>query len=74
MFRDAERARNSQIQADIYAQIRQLGVHAAEFPGWFLDALADDGLPVNMIKAIEEQIGRGVIPRQLMNPEVYDDQ
>lgn len=42
LFGLAEKARNSQVQADIYAQIRQLGVHAAEFPGWFLDALADD--------------------------------
>lgn len=42
LFGLAEKARNSQIQADIYAQIRQLGVHAAEFPGWFLDALAED--------------------------------
>ncbi|KRG58768.1 DUF1631 domain-containing protein [Stenotrophomonas nitritireducens] len=42
LFGLAEKARNSQVQADVYAQIRQLGVHAAEFPGWFLDALADD--------------------------------
>jgi len=42
LFGLAEKARNSQVQADIYAQIRQLGVYAAEFPGWFLDALADD--------------------------------
>ena len=42
LFGLAEKARSSQVQADVYAQIRQLGVHAAEFPGWFLDALADD--------------------------------
>jgi len=41
LFGLAEKARNSQVQADAYAQIRQLGVHAAEFPGGFLDALAD---------------------------------
>lgn len=42
LFGLADKARSSQAQADVYAQIRQLGVHAAEFPGWFLDALADD--------------------------------
>jgi len=41
LFNQAEKARSSQIQSDIYAQIRQLGVHAAQFPGWFLDALAE---------------------------------
>ena len=42
LFGLAEKARNGQIQADIYAQIRQLGVHAQQFPGMFLDALAGD--------------------------------
>lgn len=42
LFGLAEKARNGQIQSDIYAQIRQLGLHAAEFPGWFLDALAGE--------------------------------
>ena len=42
LFATAEKARNSQLQSDVYVQIRQLGVHAEEFPGWFLDALADD--------------------------------
>lgn len=42
LFGLAEKARNSQVQADVYAQIRQLGAQAAEFPGWFLDALAED--------------------------------
>ena len=42
LFGLAEKVRNGQIQADIYAQIRQLGVHAQQFPGMFLDALAGD--------------------------------
>jgi len=42
LFSHAEKARNSQIQSDIYAQIRQLGVHATQFPVWFLDALATE--------------------------------
>jgi hypothetical protein len=41
LFRDAERARNSQIQADIFAQARQLHEVNAEFGPRFLDALGD---------------------------------
>ncbi|MBT2766815.1 DUF1631 domain-containing protein [Stenotrophomonas sp. ISL-67] len=40
LFRDAERARNSQIQADIYAQSRRLHEVNAQFAPCFLDALA----------------------------------
>lgn len=40
LFRDAERARNSQIQADIYAQTRRLHEVNAQFAPRFLDALA----------------------------------
>jgi hypothetical protein len=40
LFRDAERARNSQIQADIFAQARQLHEVNAQFGPRFLDALA----------------------------------
>ncbi|WP_313246949.1 DUF1631 domain-containing protein [Stenotrophomonas rhizophila] len=39
LFRDAERARNSQIQADIYAQTRRLHEVNAQFAPLFLDAL-----------------------------------
>lgn len=31
----------------------------------------DDGLSPSLIKAIEQVIGVGVIPREAMNPEVY---
>ncbi|MEG2802547.1 DUF1631 domain-containing protein [Stenotrophomonas sp.] len=41
LFRDAERARNSQIQADIYAQTRRLHEINAQFAPRFLDALGD---------------------------------
>ncbi|MCF7752489.1 DUF1631 domain-containing protein [Bacillus subtilis subsp. subtilis] len=41
LFRDAERARNSQIQADIYAQTRRLHEVNAQFAPQFLEALAD---------------------------------
>ena len=40
LFRDAERARNSQIQADILAQSRRLHEVNAQFAPRFLDALA----------------------------------
>lgn len=40
LFRDAERARNSQIQADIYAQTRRLQEVNAQFAPRFLDELA----------------------------------
>ena len=33
----------------------------------------DSGIPVNVIKAIEQTIGVGVIPRTLLNPEVYGE-
>jgi hypothetical protein len=39
LFRDAERARNSHIQADIYAQTRRLHEINAQFAPRFLDAL-----------------------------------
>ncbi len=39
LFRDAERARNSQIQADIYAQTRRLHEVNAQFAPLFLEAL-----------------------------------
>lgn len=39
LFREAERARNSQIQADIYAQTRRLHEISAQFAPRFLDAL-----------------------------------
>jgi len=39
LFRDAERARNSQIQADIYAQARRLHEVNAQFAPRFLEAL-----------------------------------
>jgi hypothetical protein len=41
LFRDAERARNSQIQADIFAQARQLHEVNAQFGPRFLSAVGD---------------------------------
>jgi len=41
LFRDAERARNSQIQADIFAQARQLHEVNAQFGPRFLGAVGD---------------------------------
>ncbi len=41
LFNEAERARNSQIQADIYAQARQLHEINAQFAPHFLAALGD---------------------------------
>ena len=41
LFREAERARNSQIQADLYAQTRQLHEVNAQFGPRFLDRLGD---------------------------------
>ncbi len=40
LFQQAEKARNSQIQSDIYAQMRVLREHGPRFPTLFLDALA----------------------------------
>lgn len=41
LFRDAERARNSQIQADIYGQTRRLHEINAQFAPCFLEELGD---------------------------------
>jgi len=40
LFQRAEKARSSQMQADVYAQMRLLRDNAARFPDSFLDALA----------------------------------
>ncbi|WP_082746502.1 MULTISPECIES: DUF1631 domain-containing protein [Stenotrophomonas] len=40
LFKQAEMAHNSQIQSDIYAQLRVLRDHAEQLPDFFLDALA----------------------------------
>lgn len=61
-------------EGSVRALSEMLGYHQNTLTTMLANGQFDDGLPVNMIKAIEEQIGRGVIPRQLMNPEVYDDQ
>ncbi|HBN53717.1 MAG TPA: DUF1631 domain-containing protein, partial [Stenotrophomonas sp.] len=86
LFGLAEKARNSQIQADIYAQIRQLGVHAAEFPGWFLDALAEglarlreppapDAAPTTAIPAMtlvtDTDIDRDIVLHEMARRESY---
>lgn len=40
LFKRAEMAHNSQVQADVYAQLRGLRDHMEQFPDLFLDALA----------------------------------
>lgn len=40
LFKQAEMAHNSQIQSDIYAQLRVLREHTEQLPDFFLDALA----------------------------------
>lgn len=40
LFKRAEMAHNSQVQSDIYAQLRVLREHAEQFPDFFLEALA----------------------------------
>ncbi len=39
LFQQAEKARNSQVQSDIYAQMRELRDHSNRFPALFFDAL-----------------------------------
>lgn len=50
----------------------KLGYHRNTLGAMLASGSLDNGLPVPMIKSIEQLIGIGVIPRQLMNPEVYD--
>ncbi|MCD9088021.1 DUF1631 domain-containing protein [Stenotrophomonas sp. SY1] len=40
LFQSAEKARNSQIQSDVYAQLRLLRARSEEFPALYFDAVA----------------------------------
>lgn len=52
----------------------RLGLHRNSLNAMLAQGTMDSGLPVNIIKAIEQVIGIGVIPRKVLNPEIYGDQ
>lgn len=51
----------------------RIGLHRNSLNAMITAGTLDSGIPVNVIKAIEQTIGVGVIPRTLLNPEVYGE-
>lgn len=51
----------------------RIGLHRNSLNSMIAQGTLDAGIPVNVIKAIEQTIGVGVIPRSVLNPEVYGD-
>jgi len=52
----------------------RIGLHRNSLNAMLASGQMDDGIPVNVIKAIEQTIGIGVIPREVMNANVYGEQ
>lgn len=52
----------------------RIGMHRNSLNAMISSGQMDHGIPVNVIKLIEQTIGIGVIPRVLMNPDVYSEQ
>ena len=50
---------------------KRIGLHPSTLSNMVTAGSLDDGLPVNIIKALETAIGVGVIPREILNPSVY---
>lgn len=53
---------------------QRIGMHKNTLNTMVTSGQMDNGIPVKVIKAIEQIIGVGVLPRQLMNPTIYDEQ
>lgn len=51
----------------------RIGLHRNSLNAMIAAGTLDSGIPVNVIKAIEQTIGVGVIPRTLLNHEVYGE-
>jgi len=51
----------------------RIGLHRNSLNAMLAQGTMDSGIPVNIIKAIEQTIGSGVIPRAVLNPEVYGE-
>lgn len=52
---------------------QRIGMHKNTLNTMIAAGVMDNGVPVHIIKAIEKVIGVGVIPRSVLNPEVYGD-
>ena len=50
---------------------KRIGLHQNTLSAMLTAGSLDDGLPVNILKAIETAIGVGAIPREILNPSVY---
>jgi len=60
-------------EGSVTALSRRIGLHRNSLNSMIASGAIDGGLPVNVIKAIEQTIGVGVIPRCVMNPEIYGE-
>lgn len=58
-------------EGSITALSKRIGMHRNSLNAMLSQGTLDNGLPVNVVKAIESVIGVGVIPREVMNPAVY---
>lgn len=61
-------------EGSITALSQRLGLHRNSLNAMLANGTMDNGIPVNTIKAIEQTIGSGVIPRAILNPEIYNEQ
>lgn len=61
-------------EGSITALSVRLGLNRNSLNAMLAQGAMDSGIPVNIIKSIEQAIGVGVIPRQVMNPEIYGEQ
>lgn len=61
-------------EGSISALSQRLGLHRNSLNSMLAQGTMDTGIPVNIIKSIEQVIGVGAIPRQMLNPEIYSEQ
>jgi hypothetical protein len=59
-------------ECTIRAMAAASGLNAGSLNSMLSSGSFDRGFPVNVIKGIESLIGVGVIPRTILNPEIYD--
>lgn len=55
----------------ISALSEEIGLHRNTLNAMLTSGALDKGIPVSVIKAIEEVTGKNTIPREVLNPSVY---
>ena len=61
-------------KGSISALSEAIGYAATSLPNAVTGGVYDNGLPVTVIKGIEELVGAGAIPREMMNPRIYGEE